>query len=138
MEVGASGQPGIPIGGSDSHCPVSVNKQQLFKPFQLMPSVAAIYLLRGWKGLPNAIKLSASSALPIRPTFLLREVWSEKLDSHPYLNCPLYHPQPDHLLKAFDVPPTLRMMDRISSSLSLYSLHFPEISSPSPLFTYVL
>lgn len=42
--------------------PVTVNKQQLFKPFQLMPSVAAIYLLREWQGLPGAIKLFASSA----------------------------------------------------------------------------
>lgn len=41
---------------------VTVNKQQLFKPFQLMPSVAAIYLLRGRQGLPGAIKLFASSA----------------------------------------------------------------------------
>ena len=67
--MGASSQSGIPIGGSDSHCPVSVNKQQLFKPFQLMPSVAAIYLLRGWKGLPSAIKLLASNALPIGTWF---------------------------------------------------------------------
>ena len=34
-----------------------------------MPSVAAIHLLKGWKGLPNAIKLSASSALPIGTWF---------------------------------------------------------------------
>lgn len=55
-------QPGLPIGGSNSRCPVTVDKQQLFKPFQSMPSVAAIYLLRGWKALPSAIKLFASSA----------------------------------------------------------------------------
>lgn len=67
--MGASSQPGIPTGGSDSHCPVSVSKQQLFKPFQSMPSVAAIYLSRGWKGLPNAIKLFASSVLPIGTWF---------------------------------------------------------------------
>lgn len=47
---GAASQLGLPVGGSVA-CPVSVNKQQLFKPFQLMPSVAAIYLLRGWLGI---------------------------------------------------------------------------------------
>ena len=60
--VGAARQPGLRIGGSNLHCPVTVNKQQLFKPFQLMPSVAAICLLRGWQGLPGAIKLFASGA----------------------------------------------------------------------------
>lgn len=62
-------QPVIPIGGSSSCPPVTVNKQQLFKPYLLMPSVASIYLWRGWQGLPGAIKLFASStfksALPL-------------------------------------------------------------------------
>lgn len=42
--------------------PVTVNKQQIFKPFQLMPFVIAIYLLKGQQGLSAAIKLFASSA----------------------------------------------------------------------------
>jgi hypothetical protein len=66
-------------------CPVTVNKQQLFKPFQLIPSVTAIYLLKGWQGSPGAIKLFASSAFKkcfafcqtvicgLWLTFLLRE-----------------------------------------------------------------
>lgn len=41
---------------------VTVNKQQIFKPFQLMPSVTAIYLLKGQQCLSAAIKLFASSA----------------------------------------------------------------------------
>lgn len=42
--------------------PATVNKQQIFKPFQLMPPVTAIYLLKGQQGLSAAIKLFASSA----------------------------------------------------------------------------
>lgn len=54
-------QPALSIGCSVA-APVTVNKPQIFKPLQLMPSATAIYLLKGRQGLSAAIKLFASSA----------------------------------------------------------------------------
>lgn len=64
--MGKEGGKGVsqpfPLDAQTVAAPVTVNKPQIFKPLQLMPSVTAIYLLKGRQGLSAAIKLFASSA----------------------------------------------------------------------------
>lgn len=83
-----------------------------------MPSVAAIYLLRGQQGLLGAIKLFARSTFksafpyPLSPLWFMADlpaegqVWSEKVDSPPFL---YRHPnadsvQPHRLQEALACP----------------------------------